>query len=175
MPCLSWADGLCRYIRAVSLRTGVKSARARLVRQTDLRHYEPQRIINGEWRSGDEGVRIADPSGEATGARHGQESVDGVIALRVRIVELRAMALERLDPWVDIVRDVHHECGRQIMGKQVIEDVGHGVGLPVEWERAEVREIDPVGDQIAGGLVIRMADSPAGRATPVWGQHQGGA
>ena len=97
--------------------------RREVVRRTALRHYEPKGIIDGQWCSGDEGVRIADASGEATGARHGQESLDGVIALRVRIVELRAMALQRSDPLVDIVRDVHHECGRQIMGKQIIVDV----------------------------------------------------
>jgi hypothetical protein len=44
------------------------------------------------------------------------------------------------------------------------------VGLPVEWERPKVREIDPMGDQIAGGLVIRMANPPAWRATPIWGE-----
>jgi hypothetical protein len=82
------------------------------LRWTDLLNHEPKGIIDVQRLPGDEGVRIADPRGGATGARHGQESFDGVLALRVRIVELRAMALQGLDSSVHIVRDVPHKGGR---------------------------------------------------------------
>jgi hypothetical protein len=44
------------------------------VRRADLLSHEPKGIIDGEWGSGDERVRIGDPSGKATGVRQGQKS-----------------------------------------------------------------------------------------------------
>ena len=111
-----------------------------------MRDREQKGIIDGQRPWHNEGVRIADPSGKATGARHGQESFDGIIALCLRIVELRAVALERRHPLVHIVRDVHHNGGRQLLRKQVIKHGRHGVGLSLEGERPEMREIDPMGD-----------------------------